>query len=126
VIKAVAGLKELLDALFNNTKKFADLDFSGGLLDVKHYFMGRSDKENAAFWANMGTFGQRTPRGGTPDAPNVAIPMATPQERTARSIQENNTTSSADITLRTEKGTSAAVTRGSLGSYLNLLPSGAF
>ena len=126
LIKAMEYLKELFVAVFDDTKKLSDVTAGGGWTDVRHYFMGRSDKENAAFWANMGTFGQRTPRGGTPDAPNVAIPMATPQERTARSIQENNTTSSADITLRTEKGTSAAVTRGSLGSYLNLLPSGAF
>jgi TP901 family phage tail tape measure protein len=125
LVKAMEYLKELFAAIFDDTKKLSDVTAGGGWTDVRHYFMGESDKEKSAFWGGMKDFG-KSKDVGEPGAPNVTIPMATPQERTARSIQENTTTNSADITLRTEKGTSAQVTKGSLGSYLNLLPSGVF
>ena len=52
--------------------------------------------------------------------------IVSPQERVARSIEESRTTSTADITLKTEPGTSAEVTDGKLGGGLQLQSSGAF
>ena len=51
--------------------------------------------------------------------------VVSPQERTARQIDEQRTTSTAEVTLRDETGR-AEVTGGSLGPGLNLQPSGAF
>jgi hypothetical protein len=51
--------------------------------------------------------------------------IASPHDRVARSIQERRTTEKSEITLRTDPGTSAEVTGGSLGG-LELIQSGAF
>ncbi len=51
--------------------------------------------------------------------------VVSPQERVARSIEEQRTTSSAEVTIRDESGR-AEVTGGSLGPGLSLQPSGAF
>lgn len=51
--------------------------------------------------------------------------MTSPQARTARSIEEKSTTSTAEVTLRDETGR-AEVTKGKLGGGLTLEPSGAF
>lgn len=51
--------------------------------------------------------------------------IVSPQERTARQIDEQRTTSTAEVTLRDETGR-AEVTGGSLGQGLTLQPSGAF
>mgnify|MGYP003647492769 CR=1 FL=1 len=47
-----------------------------------------------------------------------------PQERTARSIEEQRTTSTAEVLLRTETGTKAELTKGKLGTSLQLAESG--
>lgn len=52
--------------------------------------------------------------------------IVTPQERIARSIEEQRSTSAAEITLKAEPGTSAAVTGGGLGPLLSLQNSGEF
>ena len=51
--------------------------------------------------------------------------VVSPQERTARSIEEQRTTSTAEVTIRDETGRSE-VTGGKLGPGLSLQPSGAF
>jgi len=61
-----------------------------------------------------------------PDTGSQGQSVVSPQERTARSIEERNTTSSSEVTLRTEPGTSASVTRGELGRGVKLQPTGAF
>lgn len=59
--------------------------------------------------------------GGGSTGPQVV----SPQERVARSIEEQRTTSSAEVTIRDESGR-AEVTSGSMGPGLSLQPSGAF
>ena len=51
--------------------------------------------------------------------------IVSPQERTARTIEESRTSSSAEVTIRDETGR-AEVTSGSMGLGLSLQPSGAF
>lgn len=65
--------------------------------------------------------------GGSPDAANQtdAPQVVSPQERVARSIEEQRTTSTAEVTIRDETGR-AEVTRGKLGAGLSLQSSGAF
>lgn len=57
-----------------------------------------------------------------PDAPPL---VSSPQERTAKMIEERRTTSAAEVTIKDETGR-AAVTRGTLGDGVTLQPSGAF
>lgn len=52
--------------------------------------------------------------------------IVTPQERTARTIEEQRTTSQAEITLKAEQGTTAEVTNGKLAGGLQLQQSGTF
>jgi len=52
--------------------------------------------------------------------------MVTPQERVARTIEESRESSTAEIMLTAAQGTSAELVSGSLGSGLQLQPSGAF
>ena len=52
--------------------------------------------------------------------------IVSPQERTARSIEENTTVQKSEVTLKAEPGTSAEQTGGSKNGLLNLQPSGAF
>jgi len=59
-------------------------------------------------------------------AASAAAGVVSPQERAARSIEENRTTSTSEVTLRAESGTSAEVTGGALGGGVTLAPSGAF
>lgn len=51
--------------------------------------------------------------------------MISPQERTAQSVEEKRTTSTAEVTIKDETGRSE-VTAGKLGSGLSLLQTGAF
>lgn len=51
--------------------------------------------------------------------------IVTPQERVAKSIEEHKTTSNAEVTIKAEQGTSAAVTGGKMGRGLQLQSSGA-
>lgn len=55
-----------------------------------------------------------------------AAQVLSPSERTARSIEEHKTTNESTVTLRTEPGTSAEVTKGNLGGGISLVPSGSF
>lgn len=52
--------------------------------------------------------------------------IVTPQERTAKSIEENTTVQKSEVTLKAEPGTSAEQTGGTKNGLLNLQPSGAF
>ena len=64
--------------------------------------------------------------GSETDPGASAVPqVVSPQERVARSIEEQRTTSSAEVTIRDESGR-AEVTSGSMGPGLSLQPSGAF
>lgn len=55
----------------------------------------------------------------------VTPQVVSPQDRVARSIEEQRTTSTAEVTIRDESGRTE-VTGGSLGNGLSLQPSGAF
>jgi TP901 family phage tail tape measure protein len=65
--------------------------------------------------------------GGAVAAPggSTGPQVVSPQERVARSIEEQRTTSTAEVTIRDESGR-AEVTSGSMGPGLSLQPSGAF
>lgn len=54
----------------------------------------------------------------------AAAEVISPSERTARSIEERSITNTTEVTLRTEPGTSAEVTKGKLGGGLRMQPSG--
>lgn len=54
----------------------------------------------------------------------TAAEVISPSERTARSIEERSITNTSEVTLRTEPGTSAEVTKGKLGGGLRMLSSG--
>ncbi len=60
----------------------------------------------------------------TPD-PTAQAQVVSPSARTAKQIDEQRTTSTAEVTLRDETGR-AEVTGGSLGAGITLQPSGAF
>ena len=62
---------------------------------------------------------------GAAAAPANAQNIVSPQARVARSIDEQRTTSTAEVTIRDESGR-AEVTQGQLGNGIMLLPSGAF
>ena len=76
-------------------------------------------------------FGSDEAETGAPDGSTGAGNARTrpqiisPQERTARTIEESRTSSSAEVTIRDETGR-AEVTGGSMGPGLSLQPSGAF
>lgn len=66
--------------------------------------------------------------GSDEDEKEVAVvqpQVISPQDRTARSIEEQRTTSTAEVTIRDESGR-AEVTGGKLGAGLNLQQTGAF
>jgi len=64
--------------------------------------------------------------GGLPERFGRTSPdVVSPQERTARSIEENRTTSTAEVTIKDETGR-AEVSGGALGAGITLQPSGAF
>jgi len=84
-----------------------------------------------AFGALSGLFGgddeEQTVPGGSNVRHGATGPqIISPQDRVARSIEENNTTNTSEVTIKTEPGTSAAVTRGRPGRGLHLQTSGAF
>lgn len=58
-------------------------------------------------------------------APSSGAQVVTPQERIARSVEEQRTTSTAEVTIKDETGR-AEVTKGPLPSNIKLKPSGAF
>jgi len=64
--------------------------------------------------------------GAEADQTAAAPQMVSPQDRTARQIEETRSTSTAEVTLKADRGTSAAVTKGKLGPGLNMAMSGAF
>lgn len=63
--------------------------------------------------------------GGDGDKPSPQPSVVSPQDRTARQIDEQRTTSTAEVTLRDETGR-AEVTGGKLGAGITLQPSGVF
>ncbi len=64
--------------------------------------------------------------GDDSEAKAPAPQVVSPQARTARQIDEHRTTSSSEVTLKADSNTSAEVTKGKLGSQLQLQQSGAF
>lgn len=56
---------------------------------------------------------------------DVSKNIVTPQERVASSIEEHKTTSTSEVTIKTEQGTTATVTSGKMGNGLQLQSSGA-
>lgn len=57
---------------------------------------------------------------------NVGSQIVSPQDRVARSIEEQRTTSTAEVTIRAGEGATAELTGGKLGNGLALENSGAF
>ena len=66
--------------------------------------------------------------GGSDEAQSTAAAaqVVSPSERTARSIEEHSITNTTEVTLRTEAGTSAEVTKGRLGGGIKLQHSAGF
>ena len=52
--------------------------------------------------------------------------VISPQDRVARSIEEQRTTNNAEITIKSGDGTTAELTNGKLGKGLSLQSSGSF
>lgn len=69
-------------------------------------------------------FGGDDDRQGTAQSP-ARSQVLSPQERTARMIEENRSTSTAEVTIKDDTGR-AEVTRGKLGQGLQLATTGAF
>ncbi len=69
-------------------------------------------------------FGFGGDEGGTMGGPGGSQ-VVSPQERTARTIDEQRTTSTAEVTIRDETKR-AEVTGGQLGTGISLIPTGAF
>lgn len=91
------------------------------------------DKAGSAGRAAAGFFGfggSDDPSGETPARPDAVqrAEVASPSERTARSIQEtiNTSRSTAEVTIRAGQGVQADVTGGSLGNSIDLIESGSF
>ena len=68
-------------------------------------------------------FGDDDTQGASPAAASPQV--LSPQERTARMIEENRSTSTAEVTIRDDTGR-AEVTKGKLGQGLQLATTGAF
>ena len=83
-------------------KRLASGDFSGSWESFKEFF-GAGDEQGSA----------------------PSPQMVSPQERTARSIEEKNSFNMTEVTIKDETGR-AEVTAGSLGPGLELLSTGAF
>ena len=83
-------------------KRLASGDFSGSWESFKEFF-GAGDEQGSA----------------------PPPQMVSPQERTARSIEEKSSFSMTEVTIKDETGR-AEVTAGSLGPGLELLSTGAF
>ena len=61
------------------------------------------------------------------DDPESPQPQVVSQGQvTAKEIKETSSTSKSEVTIKTDSGSSAAVTKGNLGNGLNLQASGAF
>jgi hypothetical protein len=69
------------------------------------------------------TFGQ--PAANDEQQPAAPPVMVSPQERTARSIEERTTTSSAEVTIRDDTGR-AEVTKGKLNNNIKMQNTGRF
>ena len=69
------------------------------------------------------TFGQ--PAANEEQQPAAAPMMVSPQERTARSIEERRTTNSAEVTIRDDTGR-AEVTKGKLTNNIKMQNTGRF
>lgn len=128
LVAAIAFTDELLDA-FNSMPRILQLAFApiwGALKAIQLL------KEGFVFLNGMGSsLGGKLFDIFGPDAEDQAAAAGTqpqvvsPQERTARTIEEQRTTSTSEITLRTTPGTTAEVTGGKLGSGLKLQQTGA-
>ena len=90
---------------------------SGALTPVWEMIKNVASGISTALGAFSGLFGDDE----SPTGPQVV----SPQERVARSIEEQRTTSTAEVTIRDESGR-AEVTGGKLGAGLQLQSSGAF
>lgn len=87
---------------------------------IKDAFKGGFGDASSKLAVSLGLGGEESATSG-----GAAPQVVSPQERVARSIEEQRTTSSAEVTIRDESGR-AEVTSGSMGPGLSLQPSGAF
>lgn len=92
---------------------------------VKAFFVDLGESIGGIFQAVANFGGGGFGADFDPDAPQTAPQMVSPQERVARSVEEQRTTSTSEVTIRDETGR-AEVTGGKLGPGLNLQTSGAF
>ncbi len=104
---AIANIVAIIDRVKNTVSDLGDLvpDIPS-VSDIGSFF---------------GFDGDEGGTGGGPGGPQVV----SPQERTARTIDEQRTTSTAEVTIRDETKR-AEVTGGKLGAGLSLIPTGAF
>jgi len=97
----------------------------GGIVDKAGGLFGKGEQARSAerdsfFSSIFGSSDRET------DKPAVPQQVVSPQARTARSIEEQRTTSTAEVKLTAEAGTKAEVVKGTLGTGLQLQPSGSF
>lgn len=120
-VAAVALLSGALDPVLDIIKSVASK--IGGLISgVKSIggVVGFGDPAPASVNTDTVTFSDDS------EVPQVSRPqVVSPQERVARSIEEQRTTSTAEVTIKDETGR-AEVTGGRLGTGLQLQPTGAF
>ena len=124
VITAWEPVKTFFDDLGSSigSKLFdAVLKVKGAMKDVKGFFGFNEPAEIDRVLANILARAANDPNG----SPDIAPQIVSPGERTARSIEEHRSTSTAEVTIRDETGR-AEVTSGTLGNGLVLQKTGSF
>lgn len=111
------GVTDTFNAALGNITAIADKvkGVAGGIVDKISSIGG-----GVASFFGFGDDEEEQQRGGRDGSQVVS-----PQERTARSIEESRTTSTAEVTIRDESGR-AEVTGGRMGAGVSLQPTGGF
>jgi hypothetical protein len=118
----ISGIVDKVMGAVNVVKNAAGKvsDFGSGVVDSTTGAVKNAASGVAGFFGFGDDEEKKQPSGGQ-SRPVVQ----SPQERTARSIEERRQTSSAEVTIRDESGR-AEVTKGSMGAGVTLQPTGAF
>lgn len=126
--------EKLSDAAYSVTQKWGRVkEFFKNLgeyiqVQVTDPIINAFDKINSmglGAFNKIGNFlGFNTDASGT--GGGASAQMVSPAERNAKLIEENRTTSTAEVTIRADSGTSAEVTGGKMGTGLKLQQTGAF
>lgn len=109
-----AGIVFLINKFNLLEKAVAFLDKIPSLRDIAEFGSMIGDKVSDFFGL------------GDDEQSSVNPQIVSPQERTAKTIEENTSVSKSEVTIKPEKGTSAEVTKGSITPGLELIPTGDF